>query len=112
MAASDAIIAIVLSFYLHTSRSGFKRTDTIINRLIMFTVNTGVLTGICAVLTLITNVAFPNTFIYMIFYIIVARGMVLPSFLPPTPIFPDIITPVLSDSVHELLACDVSFRKT
>ncbi|KLO15927.1 hypothetical protein SCHPADRAFT_242920 [Schizopora paradoxa] len=73
MAASDAIIAIVLSFYLHTSRSGFKRTDTIINRLIMFTVNTGVLTGICAVLTLITNIAFPNTFIYMIFYIIVAR---------------------------------------
>lgn len=74
MAASDAIIAIVLSFYLHTSRSGFKRTDTILNRLIMFTINTGVLTGVCAILTLITNIAFPNTFIYMIFYIIVARG--------------------------------------
>jgi len=73
MAASDATIAIVLSFLLHTSRSGFRKTDTIINRLIMFTVNTGVLTGVCAVLTLITNIAFPNTFIYMIFYILVAR---------------------------------------
>ena len=76
-AASDALIAIIVSFLLHRSRSGFKRTETIINRLIIFTINTGVLTGICAIMTLICNVAFPGTFIYMIFYILVARGGLL-----------------------------------
>lgn len=75
MAISDAAIALVLSFLLHQSRSGFRHTETMINRLIIFTINTGVLTGICAVMTLICNIAFPDTFIYMIFYILVARGM-------------------------------------
>lgn len=73
-AASDVAIAIALTFLLHRSRSGFRKSERIINRLILFTVNTGVLTGFCAILTLIFKIAFPNTFIYMVFYILVARS--------------------------------------
>ena len=73
-AATDAIIAVALCLLLHSSRSGFRKSERIINRLIIFTVNTGLLTGICAILTLICNIAFPGTFIYMIFYIMVARS--------------------------------------
>lgn len=53
-AASDIGIAFVLIFLLQRSRTGFKRSETIINRLILFTINTGLLTSLCAVMSLIT----------------------------------------------------------
>jgi len=72
-AASDVAIALALTVLLHRSRAGFRKPERLVNRLILYTVNTGVLMGICAVLTLICNVAFPGTFIYMVFYLLVAR---------------------------------------
>ena len=53
-AASDIGIAFVLIFLLQRSRTGFRRSETIINRLIIFTINTGLLTSMCAVMSLIT----------------------------------------------------------
>ena len=53
-AASDTAIALVLIYLLHQSRTGFKRSETIINRLILFTINTGALTSLCALVSLIT----------------------------------------------------------
>ena len=38
----------------HSRRTGFRRSEMIINRIIIFTVNTGLLTGLFAIASLIT----------------------------------------------------------
>jgi hypothetical protein len=73
-AAGDVLIALILCVMLHVSRTGYKkyrsvillcvfptlmcciacRSDTIINRLIAFSVNTGLLTSVCAVMSLVS----------------------------------------------------------
>ncbi|KAG7095692.1 hypothetical protein E1B28_006406 [Marasmius oreades] len=72
-AVSDVIITAALSYYLWKSKSGIKRTDAIMNRLILFCVRTGLLTTACAILSLITISVFPTTFIYITFYATLAR---------------------------------------
>ncbi|KAF9260751.1 hypothetical protein L218DRAFT_962331 [Marasmius fiardii PR-910] len=72
-AVSDVIITIALSYYLWRSKSGIKRTDAIMNRLILFCVRTGLLTTACAIMSLITISVFPGTFIYITFYATLAR---------------------------------------
>ncbi|KAJ7584711.1 hypothetical protein C8J56DRAFT_1054190 [Mycena floridula] len=72
-AAGDVIIAAALSFFLHTSRTGFRRSDTMINKLIVFAVNTGFLTSLCAIASLISIITAPNTFLYISFFFIIGR---------------------------------------
>jgi len=72
-AAGDVLIAIVLCIMLQKSRTGFKRTDTMIKKLIIFTMNTGLTTSICAVASLISIIAAPTSFIYIAFYFNLGR---------------------------------------
>ncbi|KAI0959388.1 hypothetical protein AcW1_004224 [Taiwanofungus camphoratus] len=72
-AAGDLVIALSLCFMLHRSRTGFRRSDGLINKLIVFTVNTGLLTSVCAVCSLIAIVVLPGTFIYICFYFTLGR---------------------------------------
>ncbi|KAI3600676.1 hypothetical protein WG66_014174 [Moniliophthora roreri] len=72
-AAGDVYIAATLCWLLHSSRTGFRRSDTIIKKLILFTVNTGALTSLCAVASLISITAAPNTFIYITFFFCIGR---------------------------------------
>ena len=72
-ALADASIALVLVYLLQSSRSGFKRSDTIINRLIAFAINTGLITGVCAIISLITGLTLPNTLVYIMFYVTLSR---------------------------------------
>ncbi|KAF8154969.1 hypothetical protein B0H34DRAFT_718827 [Crassisporium funariophilum] len=69
----DVIIAATLCLLLHNARTGFKRSDSIINKLIIFVVNTGVLTTCCAIASLISLVASPNSLIYATFYFCIGR---------------------------------------
>ncbi|KAI0049075.1 hypothetical protein FA95DRAFT_962839 [Auriscalpium vulgare] len=71
--ASDTSIALVLCYLLRNSRTGFRRSDTLINKLILFTVNTGLLTSIDAVCSLATIAALPNTFVYISFFFAQSR---------------------------------------
>ncbi|KAF8843184.1 hypothetical protein BDN67DRAFT_924969 [Paxillus ammoniavirescens] len=71
--ASDVLIAALLCMMLQKSRTGFRRSDTMINKLILFTVNTGLLTSICAVASLVSISLWPNTFIYIGFYFCLGR---------------------------------------
>ncbi|KAI0313591.1 hypothetical protein OF83DRAFT_1175529 [Amylostereum chailletii] len=43
--ATDMFTALSLSYFLHTMRTGYTASDTLINRLIMYSVNTGVVTS-------------------------------------------------------------------
>ncbi|KAL4075733.1 hypothetical protein J3A83DRAFT_2027255 [Scleroderma citrinum] len=72
-AASDVMIAGCLCYLLQKSRTGFRRSDTMITRLIIFSVNTGLLTSILAISSLITISVWPNAFIYISFYFCLGR---------------------------------------
>ena len=74
-AASDIAIAGCLIFLLQSSRTGFNRSDSIINRLIMFSMNTGLLTSLDAIASLIFVTVFPNNFIYIMFFITGCKRM-------------------------------------
>ncbi|KAM5541173.1 hypothetical protein V8D89_005102 [Ganoderma adspersum] len=63
----DIIIVAALSYYLHSKRTGFKRTNSMIDRLIIYAVNRGVLTTICQAGHLIAFVALPDRFIFLVF---------------------------------------------
>ncbi|KAH9902490.1 hypothetical protein C8Q73DRAFT_785159 [Cubamyces lactineus] len=55
------------------SRTGFKRTDSLIDVLIIYTINTGLLTGIFSVLSLIFALVSPDNLIYSAFNIIATK---------------------------------------
>ncbi|PIL34889.1 hypothetical protein GSI_02676 [Ganoderma sinense ZZ0214-1] len=63
----DVLIVAALSYYLHSKRTGFKRTNSMIDRLIIYAVNRGVLTTICQAGHLIAYVALPGRFIFLAF---------------------------------------------
>ncbi|KAF5309808.1 hypothetical protein D9611_013580 [Ephemerocybe angulata] len=70
---SDVLIASSLCWMLHTSRTGFKRSDTIINKLMIFVVNTGLLTTICAIISLAFLVGSPHSLLYAATYFCIGR---------------------------------------
>ncbi|KIM39498.1 hypothetical protein M413DRAFT_446993 [Hebeloma cylindrosporum] len=72
-AAGDVLIAAALCTLLHLSRTGFHRSDTMINKLMLFAVNTGVLTSVCAVASLISIVVAGKTFLYIAFFFCIGR---------------------------------------
>ncbi|EJD07252.1 uncharacterized protein FOMMEDRAFT_149763 [Fomitiporia mediterranea MF3/22] len=72
-ATADTAIALCLVVLLHRNRSGFKDSDTTINRLIVFVVNTGLVTGLCAILGLILGIVLENTLFFMLFYLMTGR---------------------------------------
>ncbi|OCB90582.1 hypothetical protein A7U60_g2199 [Sanghuangporus baumii] len=72
-AAADSTIALSLVILLHRTRSGFRRSETTINRLILFTINTGLVTSICAILGLVLGCVLFDTLLFMFFYLSIAR---------------------------------------
>ncbi|TFK37407.1 hypothetical protein BDQ12DRAFT_736268 [Crucibulum laeve] len=72
-AAGDVLIAAALCTLLHRSRTGFQRSDTMINKLILFAVNTGFLTSLCAVASLISITVAGQTFLYIGFFFCIGR---------------------------------------
>jgi len=58
----DIVISISLWYYLRRGRSGFARTETVVKKLILYTVNIGLLTSGASSLTLILWLALPKNF--------------------------------------------------
>ncbi|KAF9469788.1 hypothetical protein BDZ94DRAFT_1243263 [Collybia nuda] len=65
--SADLLITFILSFVLGRSRTGFRKTDTIINRLIRGAVQTGLFASIFALADLFTFLLHPNTNLYAMF---------------------------------------------
>ncbi|TBU46915.1 hypothetical protein BD309DRAFT_556668 [Dichomitus squalens] len=61
--AADGILTVLLTIVLHRSRTGFKSTDSMINVLIMYTFNTGLLTGTISSISFFMAVFYLNTLI-------------------------------------------------
>ncbi|KAJ7222583.1 hypothetical protein GGX14DRAFT_694622 [Mycena pura] len=72
-AAADILISIVLILLLKLSKTGFKKSTDLINRLIIFTFNTGLPTSLSALVCAICVIAFPSTFFYIFFFLLLGR---------------------------------------
>jgi hypothetical protein len=64
----DILIAGSLSIYLHTSKSGIPSTDKLINRLVVHSINNGILTCLVEVLCLAMATTHRSNLIYLAFY--------------------------------------------
>ncbi|KAL5484814.1 hypothetical protein ACEPAI_7456 [Sanghuangporus weigelae] len=63
---TDISIALAIVILLWRRRSGFKRTEGLIKRLVALTIGTSLITGVMAILALVVAEVLPNTFIYLI----------------------------------------------
>ena len=70
---TDTLIAAVLITLLMKHRSEFKKTNSIIYRLIMYTLGTGLVTGIWMTIGLIGSIAMPNSCLYILVEIVASR---------------------------------------
>ncbi|KAI0632408.1 hypothetical protein C8Q77DRAFT_1159036 [Trametes polyzona] len=59
-AVADCAITIALVWHLRKHKTGFAATDDIVNRIIRLTVQTGLITALCAVIDLILFLATPS----------------------------------------------------
>ncbi|KXN92800.1 hypothetical protein AN958_04765 [Leucoagaricus sp. SymC.cos] len=65
--ACDILITVLLCYVLHDSRSGIRRSDSVVDKMIMYAINRGAMTSIFALLQLITFLALETTFVFMLF---------------------------------------------
>ncbi|KAH8115799.1 hypothetical protein DFH11DRAFT_1306223 [Phellopilus nigrolimitatus] len=72
-AAGDILITLSMVSLLRRTRTGLRRADAMANKLIAYSLNTGLLTSICAILSLVTITALPTTLVYTCFYFILGR---------------------------------------
>ncbi|KAI0358346.1 hypothetical protein OH77DRAFT_1263959 [Trametes cingulata] len=60
----DLIIALSMTYHLTRSKSGIKKTDDLVNRLVRLVVETGTLTATVAIVDLVCFTAIPNTLLH------------------------------------------------
>ncbi|EJF64530.1 hypothetical protein BD309DRAFT_968037 [Dichomitus squalens] len=72
-ATTDIILCGTLVTLLARSRTGSAGSDRLINRLLFYTINTGLVTSMCALTSLITVLVLPEASVYVLFYYIGAR---------------------------------------
>ncbi|KAK0454323.1 hypothetical protein EV421DRAFT_2029418 [Armillaria borealis] len=63
-ALCDVVIAICMTYYLMRSNTGFRRTQILVTKLIRLTIETGSLTAVVALVTIILFLAFPHQAFY------------------------------------------------
>ncbi|KAJ7257503.1 hypothetical protein B0H12DRAFT_1110980 [Mycena haematopus] len=71
--AADVIITLALCYMLYKSQAKPLANETFLQRVILVTINTGLLTSLCAVAALLSIVCAPNTLIYVSFYFCIGR---------------------------------------
>ena len=97
----DVSIATVMVTLLFRSRSGLKKSNSVIGKVIAYTINTGLICGACEVFALISALVWPEDFIYVGSVMVLPKCNLIPCILHSTLIIP-------FRSVSELYACDVS----
>ncbi|KAM6494506.1 hypothetical protein JOM56_010867 [Amanita muscaria] len=63
--AADFVTSASLCFFLHRLRTGHKKSDSLVNRLTIYAVNTGGVTGAVSLTTLLLYNISPHTFYFM-----------------------------------------------
>lgn len=70
---ADAFIAVSMCVLLSRSRTGLRNTDTMIDTLILYTINTSLLTTVCSAACFISYAVRPNDFIFLGIYFILSE---------------------------------------
>ncbi|PIL32386.1 hypothetical protein GSI_05632 [Ganoderma sinense ZZ0214-1] len=70
---ADGLLTGVLVNLLHTQRTGVKRMDRIVDTLIVYGINTGLLTGVVTLGSLLFSLICPNNLIYAGFAIVATK---------------------------------------
>ncbi|KAF9039256.1 hypothetical protein BJ165DRAFT_1531341 [Panaeolus papilionaceus] len=71
--AADILIAASLCFSLSKTRTGFKQTDSVVNVLMMYVINSSLLTTVCALGCLIAYAIWPNNFVFIGIYFCLSK---------------------------------------
>ncbi|RDB26984.1 hypothetical protein Hypma_005046 [Hypsizygus marmoreus] len=69
----DIAISLALVYFLNQSRSGFRSTENIIDRLILYSVNVGLVTSAISIVTFATFHALPSTTMFTLFTEIISK---------------------------------------
>jgi hypothetical protein len=69
-ALADCSIAVTLCLLLHSARTGFGRTDTIVTTLISYMVTSGLFTAVFATLSMVMALVFPFSLIGLAFFLL------------------------------------------
>ncbi|KAI0368172.1 hypothetical protein BV20DRAFT_1054168 [Pilatotrama ljubarskyi] len=72
-ATVDLIVALAQCVLLRSFETGIRRTDMVIRVLITYSINTGLLTSMCAIGALVSYAAQPSKFIYFAFYFVLSK---------------------------------------
>ncbi|KAH8826957.1 hypothetical protein DL96DRAFT_1604984 [Flagelloscypha sp. PMI_526] len=73
-AGTDIVIAVFMVYLLYQSRTGIASTESLLNKLMMYSISTGAVTSLTSIVTVILSVAFgPGNFIYGALYFITGR---------------------------------------
>ncbi|KZT28681.1 hypothetical protein NEOLEDRAFT_768969 [Neolentinus lepideus HHB14362 ss-1] len=72
-AVTDFLISIGMILVLNMSKTGFRRSTDMINRLMIFSFSTGLPTSFCAIMACVFISVLPNTFWYMFFFLQMGR---------------------------------------
>lgn len=71
--SSDLSLALALCYLLNRSRTGFRKTDSLIKVLMFYTVNTGMIVALDASLGMIMYIVMPNNLIFLGFYLLMSK---------------------------------------
>ncbi|KAF8312171.1 uncharacterized protein EI90DRAFT_3094141 [Cantharellus anzutake] len=66
-AAADLVIALSVSYFLQTRRTGVRQTDTVLRKLTIYAINTGSLTSILALVVMFAFAFYGLHFVHMMF---------------------------------------------
>ncbi|KAF8889446.1 hypothetical protein CPB84DRAFT_1849393 [Gymnopilus junonius] len=70
---ADTLVALSLCTLLFNSRTGIKRTDSVVTVIMAFIINTGLLTSVCAMGCLVTYAIWPTKFIFIGLYFALSK---------------------------------------
>ncbi|KAH9840605.1 uncharacterized protein C8Q71DRAFT_415261 [Rhodofomes roseus] len=70
---ADFVITVAQYLYLRRFRTGIRFTDSVVSVLMLYCVNTGLLTSVCALLCLITYATLPDMYVYFAFYFVLSK---------------------------------------
>lgn len=70
---TDIITASALAFFLRRLRTGFKTSNSLVNRLTVYAINTGAITSAISLTTLLLYNLKPEDFYFMAFYFVLAK---------------------------------------
>ncbi|EJF64309.1 hypothetical protein DICSQDRAFT_101178 [Dichomitus squalens LYAD-421 SS1] len=71
--ATDVVTAAALCWFLRNLKTGYRKDDSIVNKLSVYAINTGTISSAISLCTLVLYDIMPNNFIFMSFYFVLSK---------------------------------------